>query len=367
MNGGAQQNKLAQLIALAGEPSSEKRRELLREVTDLFFANAEGSNPRELELFDGVMQSLAREMELEVRAELSERISETEFAPKGLVRSLAEDEIAVAEPVLTKSPVLSDQDLLKVVSTRGQDYLRAVSRRDGLSEVVSDVIVERGDDHTLGVLLRNETANLSRKSVELVVDRASNNPDLHSAVVDRHNLPVDLLNEMYFVVEARLRERILAKNAALNPVDVQAALDASRKRIATRDGALPADLNEAERHVRALIARNEIKPSTLVSFLRYGERTRFLVALAELTDIDFNTARLIVERRQMDALAVICKAAKFDRTLFLTFTVLILDNGEGMGKAQEYGALYNDLTIETAQRTLRFWRLRRDTGDVAAA
>ena len=356
MNGGAQQNKLAQLIALAGEPSSEKRRELLREITDLFFANVEGSNPRELELFDGVMQSLAREMELEVRAELSERIAETEFAPKGLVRSLAEDDIVVAEPVLSRSPVLSDQDLLRVVSTRGQDYLRAVSRRDGLSEVVSDVIVERGDDHTLGVLLRNESANLSRKSVELVVDRASNNPDLHSAVVDRQNLPVDLLNEMYFVVEARLRETILAKNAALDPADVQAALDTS-----------PPDLDEAERHVRALIARNEIKPSTLVSFLRYGERTRFLVALAELTDIDFNTARLIVERRQMDALAVICKAAKFDRTLFLTFTVLILDNGEGMGKAQEYGALYNDLTIETAQRTLRFWRLRRDTGDVAAA
>ena len=173
MNGGAQQNKLAQLIALAGEPSSEKRRELLREITDLFFANVEGSNPRELELFDGVMQSLAREMELEVRAELSERIAETEFAPKGLVRSLAEDDIVVAEPVLSRSPVLSDQDLLRVVSTRGQDYLRAVSRRDGLSEVVSDVIVERGDDHTLGVLLRNESANLSRKSVELVVDRAT--------------------------------------------------------------------------------------------------------------------------------------------------------------------------------------------------
>ena len=51
---------------------------------------------------------------------------------------------------------------------------------------------------------------------------------------------------------------------------------------------------------------------------------------------------------------------------WLTFTLLILDDDMAMGRAQEYGALYNQLTIETAQRTLRFWRIRRDTGDVAA-
>ena len=63
---------------------------------------------------------------------------------------------------------------------------------------------------------------------------------------------------------------------------------------------------------------------------------------------------------------MVCRAANFDRALFLTFTLLILDDDMAMGRAQEYGALYNQLTIETAQRTLRFWRIRRDTGDVAA-
>lgn len=367
MSAAAEPNKLAQLIALAHEPSSQKRRELLREVTDLFFATADTQSARELELFDGVMHTLAVEMEEEVRADLAERIADAEIAPKGLVRRLAVDTITVAAPVLARSPVLTENDLLSVVSAGGQDHLRAVSRRAGLTEAVSDVIVERGDDHTLGVLLRNETATLSRRSAETVVDRASTNPALHRAVIDRQNLPVDLLNEMYFVVEARLREQILARNASLSPAQVQEALDASRKRIATRDGALPADFADAETHVKGLRARNQITPSVLVSFLRYGERTRFLVALAEMTDIDFHTARRIVDRREMDALAIVCKGANFDRTLFLTFAVLILENGAGMAKAQEYGSLYNDLTIETAQRTLRFWRIRRDSGDVAAA
>ncbi len=38
-----------------------------------------------------------------------------------------------------------------------------------------------------------------------------------------------------------------------------------------------------------------------------------------------------------------------------------------MAKARQYGQLYNDLPLEVAQRTIRFWRLRRGAGDVAAA
>ena len=360
-------NKLAELIALAQEPSSSKRRELLREVTDLFFGGAEQHSVRELQLFDGVMDKLAADMAAEVRAELAHRLADVNQPPTKLLRSLAEDTIQVAEPVLLRSNALSEQDLLRVVATKGQDHLRAVSRRENLTENVSDVIVERGDDTTLNVLLRNTTASLSRKSVETVIDRATVNPDLHHAVIERRDLPVDLLNEMYFVVEARLREAILARNAELDPADVQAALDNSRKRMAARDGALPPDYAEAEDHVRGLLARGPITPQMLVSFLRFGERTRFLVALAELTDIDFHTARRIMERREMDALAIICKAAGFERTLFLTFAVLILETNGNMAKAQEYGNLYNSLTKETAQRTMRFWRMRRDSGDVAAA
>jgi len=37
-----------------------------------------------------------------------------------------------------------------------------------------------------------------------------------------------------------------------------------------------------------------------------------------------------------------------------------------MGRAREYGQLYVDLPQDVASRTIRFWRMRRQTGDVAA-
>ena len=37
-----------------------------------------------------------------------------------------------------------------------------------------------------------------------------------------------------------------------------------------------------------------------------------------------------------------------------------------MGRAKQYGDLYNELPKESAQRTLRFWRMRRQSPDMAA-
>jgi len=318
-------SKLHDLIDLAKEPSSERRRELLREVTNLFFSGDGAQNPAELGLFDDVMSQLATDMEQEVRAELAARMADADAPPRRLILGLASDDAsAVAEPVLMRSNALSEEDLLTVARTKGQDHLRAISGRAFVSEALSDAIVQRADDDTLGVLLRNRNASLSREAHETAAERAAANPDLHGAVVDRHSLPPDLLNDLYFVVEARLRDRILERNAALDPAELDAALAIGRNRIASRDGALPPDYSLSEAAVRAMRAKGPIEPPTLAAFLRNGETTKFLVALALAADIDFHSAQRILDKRELDALAIVCKAANFDRPLFLTFAILIL-------------------------------------------
>ena len=367
MSAVAADSRIHDLIALAHETDSARRRDLLRGVTDLFFSGGR-HGPTEMALFDDVLGQLAGEMEVAVRAELADRMAHGSGAPVGLMSRLARDEIEVARPVLQHSWALSDADLLQVARTHGQDHLRAISQRHSVSAVVSEAIVERGDDQTLGVLLRNEGAELSRTAHEQAIDRAAVNPALHEAVVTRASLPVDLLNEMYFVVEAQLRDRILARNAKIDPAQLEAALSAGRKRVALGDGALPADYAEAEAAVRVMKAKGEISPRTLAAMLRNRETTRFLVALGVLADIDFHTARMILERKELDALAIVCKAADFDRSLFLTFTVLILDRADdAMARAKAHGDLYGALPRDSALRTIRFWRMRRSTGDAVAA
>jgi uncharacterized protein (DUF2336 family) len=359
--------RLRELIDLAYEGSSERRRDLLRGITDAFFSR-DAHGPAEMALFDHVLSQLAGEMETAVRAELSGRLSDREDAPTGLLRRLANDEISVAGPVLRRAAGLSDDDLVDVARSRGQDHLQAISVRPHVPQAVADVIVERGDDETLSVLLNNDGADLSRQAHERLVDRAIDSPRLQEAVVNRRSLPVDLLNEMYFVVEARLRERILARNALIDPVELEQALARGRTRLAAQDGALPSDFAQAEADIQGYAAKGDLGPRTLAGLLRSRQTTRFLVALSHLANVDFHTARRIVERRELDALSIVCKAAGFEPSLFLTFAVLILDrDADAMGKARQYGQLYNELPVDVAQRTIRFWRMRRQTGDVAAA
>jgi uncharacterized protein (DUF2336 family) len=352
-------SRLPELIVLAQDGSSENRRALLRELTGHFFGST-ARTANEDALYGEVLTRLTTDMEVAVRAELASSFATALDAPIGLVRNLSHDVAEVAGAVLRQSPLLNDDDLLGVVRKHGQEHLRAVSSRATVSEAVSDVIVERGDDETLGTLLRNDGAQLSRDASEAVVERARINPDLHEPTVARASLPADLLNEMYFVVEARLRAQILEKNARLDPALLEHALAAGRDRLAAADGVLPADYSESLAYVEELRAAGQLTPQMLARFLRSGGQTAFLIALSQLADIDFHTARNIVERRELDALAVVCKGADLDRALFLTYAVVLLnDDGDAMGKAHAYARMYAELTRETALRTLRFWRMRR--------
>ena len=352
-------SRLPQLIALAAEESSEKRRLLLRELTDHFFGVPD-HNANETDLYGSVLAKLSDEMEVAVRAELAARFAEAPNAPHSLIRRFADDELEVAEQVLRASSVLTDEDLIHVVRRRGQGHLRAVSERATVSEAVSDIIMERGDDDTLDALLRNDGARLSRAASETAVERAKANPALHAATVERQSLPADLLNEMYFVVEARLRHQILEQNARMDPDLLEAALAAGRTRVATDDGALPADYAENLAYVDELKAAGQLTPQVLIRFLRSNGRTPFLIALSKLADIDFHTARGIVERKDLDALSVVCKAADMDRAVYLTYAVAVLGSEDNpMGKAAAYGRMYGELTRDAALRTLRFWRMRR--------
>ncbi|MBE7218523.1 MAG: DUF2336 domain-containing protein [Caulobacteraceae bacterium] len=348
-------SRLDALSALASEPSSTRRRELLRDVTDLFFAPTPPP-PQVMALFDSALEKMTDALEVELRAELATRLAPVATTPLRLVSRLVGDESdSVAEPILASAPRLSEADLLCAVAAGGQARLRTASRRSDLTEAVSDRIVERGDDVTVGVLVANPSAPLSRGAAEAVIDRALANPDLHAAVVARETLPLDLLNEMYFSVEARLRERIAARNARVDPAMLEEALRASRTRMATRTGALPPDYEEAVAAVGRL-GRGPVAPQALVGFIREVQTTRFLVALAQSAELDFETVRRVHARRDFDALMLVCRATGYDAALFRTLALLLGPDPETPVVTLVHR--YTELDPETARRVLRFWKVR---------
>ena len=116
--------RFAKLIELAKLSDSARRRELLREVTDLFFETSATRTTRESALFDDVLQMVASDMQDEVLAELSNTFADAPDAPVGLMRDLANHSFEVAGPVLPRSG-----DVLHVTRAASVQFLRPIMFR----------------------------------------------------------------------------------------------------------------------------------------------------------------------------------------------------------------------------------------------
>ena len=353
-------SRLHQLVDLAKERSSEKRRDLLRDITDLFFEKTPDNGSTEHGEFDSVLSQLAMQTAQEARQELSRRFAEAPLAPRGLLLQLARDAIEVAAPILQKSQVLTERDLSSLAEESSQDHLKALTKRETVPESVSETIVRRGDDATVAALVRNDGARLSRQTFEAVTERAESSTMLQAPLVERSSTPPDLLNDLMTVVESNLRERILERFDKIDPDVLENALQASHERLEARMRA-DNEMEQARNFINAKKLRRQLDGALLAQLLREGKKAHFSAGLAELAGVDVTAAKQALEHDSIDPLCLICKAGGFERTLFVTLAVLRnAGKGDALRDAREYGRIYDALSDRDAQRAMRFMMLRKN-------
>lgn len=346
------------LSQLASEKSSQSRRALLKEIGDMFFDDKSAKSAGLMANFESVFKDLANQAAVEARMELAERCAKADNVPKGLILQLARDAIEVAAPILSQSDILDESDLIDIVQDSSQSHMRAIAGRKTLGSNVSDAIVEHGDDQTLGALVENPGANLSRSAFETVTRRAEANPTLQSRVVERKDTPNDLLADLMLVVSKSLRDIITTRFDNLEPSVVEAAMVASQRRLKARVKE-EADLAEAEAFIAKKKLRKGLDGPLLVELLRTNKRTHFCVGFGELTGQDYLTVKRALNHETVEPLALICKAADLERALFVTFAVLrSKTDGDEMAAARDYGQSYESLTQADAERALRFIQVR---------
>ncbi len=85
-----------------------------------------------------ILRLLARDVEMAIRIALAERLADDSTAPHDLILLLADDRIEVARPLILRSPLLTDAELLRMIGECGtpsrgrrrpRQYRRACHRR----------------------------------------------------------------------------------------------------------------------------------------------------------------------------------------------------------------------------------------------
>lgn len=310
---------LPELLALARIPGADARQRLLLAVVALCDAQPPAGelSPVLAEIF----LTLAGQAERDIRRTLSERLAYADWAPRAVVNALALDEIEIARPILASSPILQDDDLLRVLVEATLEHQIAVARRPNLGGRVADAIIERGEPATLTALATNRTAGISAEGVRRLVEHSRRVAALRGPLLRHPLLTGKLAEQMYQWVGAALRQSIASRfevdEAKLTAAIGRAAADAHRGPAAPMAMNDTPERDEMERRlIDKLRNAGQLRAGYLVRAVREGRLGLFVHGLAALGGFTPAQIREAMSANTPEALYYACAAVGIDRAVF---------------------------------------------------
>jgi uncharacterized protein (DUF2336 family) len=284
-------------LILTRDGDETVRERLAAKVVALVPEFAKEERQRIRALSGKVLETLARDQAVKVRQIVAEALKESVHAPPGVIRKLARDiEIQVAGPILEHSPLLTDEDLLEIISGRPiTGALTAIAKRRALAGKVSDAVVkvamaDAQESTTVKKLLENGSAQIREDTLDRILDHAPKQPAWHEPLVERPKLPPNAMRRLAEFVSRSLLE-VLQKRPDLDAATVRDVAKVVQKRLATEDatgGAPPvgeeamsaAIANGKQEAVAAALARDAKLPAATVSSILASKSSKAVTALA---------------------------------------------------------------------------------------
>lgn len=346
---------LLEIETLSNETSSDKRREVLHRVIDLFFLTSDQQTPSDVSTFGNVVERIAYELEIEARAELSERISGVDKAPRRLICRLARDDIAVAKPVLEQSNILTDEDLVQIAKSKGQTHLHAISRRQHLAPPVTDIIVQRGEAPVLIEVTKNKGAEFSDTGLQSLSEKAQSDGDLLTALGTRRDLPTDFMHEIKHRVMEKIKAEMAGKYTKSDIEDLHSLVEKSAENLDIDS------IKQTNDDLQTKIRQDEFCEQDLVALVRAKRLTETVHALSLLTGLDDRMISHCLLKADISAIGIICKANDFQSPTYLTLIQMRIGQ-KGISSRDVARAMqeYDTLSISNAKRILRFLKVRCD-------
>jgi uncharacterized protein (DUF2336 family) len=349
---------IAELEDAVRTGSPQERVETLRQVTNLFLHDGARLSEDQIKLFDDVLCLLIGRVESRARAEFGKRLAPARFAPPKVVRQLAwDDEIAVAGEVLAQSSRLDTGTLTEIARKKGQDHLLAISGRADLPEAVTDVIVDRGGRMVIKKLATNASARFSEAGYSGIVARAGADDELIELLGLRIDLPVKFLRDLL----RRATDALRARLAAIAPPQLREEIKRVLKSILGEIGEnTPAarDFSHADQRIKLMKQSKQLDDAAVFLFAEAGKFDEVIVSLAVLNDTPIEMMARLLEGPRADLILIPCRSARLNWP-----SVEAILRNRPMSKPINEQTLvlaerdYRKLSMETAQRTVRFWQL----------
>jgi uncharacterized protein (DUF2336 family) len=347
-------------LAKSRQPADRER--LLLNIVSLCEMTGVG-NPDEVarakSIIDELFMTLVLDAERAVRRRLAERIADAAWAPRALVNVLALDDIEIARPIIARSPLLDDDDLVRLLLEATLEHQIEVARRPNIGQKVAETILYLGDPAVLATLAANFTARLPDDGMARLVDGARIMPALRAPLVRHPALTAALGTALYAWVGEVLREALIGR-FELDPVALREAMGEAVQAAKAQPFGRPVPLDRPEereameqRLIEKLDGAGQLKPGYLMRALREHKLSLFEAGLSRLAGLPLEDLRAAIACDRPDVLAMACVAAHIDRSVFKTILTRVreLNGGRPGGDAEaeaRANAAFQDLTPKDA-------------------
>jgi uncharacterized protein (DUF2336 family) len=339
-----------------------ERNQLMTHVVQLYSLTTDRINPELLAVYDDVLVRLADLVEEEALAFVAEKLAPLARAPRGMVAKLAYEPINVSRPVLEQSPLLSDEDLTRIVQEKGLDHMDAIAGRQEVAPVVSSAIIERGNNPVKLKLARNDGAKFTDASYSKLVSDARNDEKLQTSLAERDDLPVSVVRALVEVASVTVRRKLLRHGRPEVAKRVTEAAGLAAERLSNEQWLARYDFEAAYRSVSMALKKQPINEDTVYAMARSGKYAEAVVMFALCAGVALEEAKHWSVRADPKPFLIVCKAMGFSSQTVATFLQLgpwlrRLDRDERERARFDYEALDDAM----AKQIFSEWKKRRIT------
>ena len=242
-----------------------------------------------------------------------------------MVNVLALDEIEIARPILEASPILQDDDLLRVLIEASLEHQIAVARRPGISGRVADAVIDKAEPAVPMALTTNRTAEISVEGVRHLVQHSRRIAALRGPLISHPLLTEALAEQLYQWVWTALRQSIAARfmdEQALGAAVHDAVEGVMRPGGPQKTADEQDDRDEMERRlIDKLQSAVQLRAGLLIRAVREKRLSLFAHGLSALGGFAVGQVRAALSAPTPEALYYACAAVGIDRAVFPTLLV----------------------------------------------
>ncbi len=266
------------------------------------------ADPEELEAAEAALTCLLDDPDIKIRQTLAEELSRLESPPRYLILALAGDEPEISIPVLARSGVLLDGELITHVRNGTEKQQIAIACRAELSSRLCAVIADEASRQGCLAAILNPGARLLPEHFFSIATRFGDDPDIRSCLLARHDIGMAariLLIEEYAISLAEVDEEE-ADEAAVERRKAHLREISDKAIISFAAHVSDAEVGEV---VRALIDAEKLTTSFLLRAICMGNIALFAHALSLLSEQPVErVSKVLMEERQNAFHAIYARA-----------------------------------------------------------